>query len=91
MDSEVSRIDNKLAQFEAKISKENDDRCAKMEQNFANMLEDFHERILQSYAVKIGATEEKHSHLLQKLLLASEKNEEAFKEIHKKIAFLLAM
>ena len=85
MDSEVSRIDNKLAQFEAKISKENDDRCAKMEQNFANMLEDFHERILQSYAVKIGATEEKHSHLLQKLLLASEKNEEAFKEIHKKI------
>ena len=86
-DSELSlsRIDNKLAQFEAKIAKENDDRCAKMEQNFANMLEDCKERILQTFIEKTSATEERHSQILQKLLLASERNEEAFKDIHKKI------
>ena len=86
-DSELSlsRIDNKLAQFEAKIAKENDDRCAKMEQNFANMLEDCKERILQSFVEKTSATEERHSQILHKLLIAAERSEEAFKDIHKKI------
>lgn len=86
-DSELSlsRIDNKLAQFEAKIAKENDDRCAKMEQNFANMLEDCKERILQTFIEKTSASEERNSQILQNLLLASERNEEAFKDIQKRM------